>query len=126
MKKVLIVLAVLIVGCKDNNPVVIYVKDNNLRDSLYTIDFDIEKDQWINNVLNTEKCTRIISPENAIFKEHRIKFKSVEFYVMDIMPNDIMGKYPNGKLFMFQRCNSATIHRVSEQTEKRIHDLLFK
>jgi hypothetical protein len=127
MKKVLIVLAVLIVGCKDNNPVVIYVNESNVRDSV-EVDFNVQKDQWINHVLNTQKGIR----HNSIYGagglgSYTLKYPAITFEGYRIGEEvHAIAHDSAGNDVLFDRNMTMPAHRVSKQTEDRIYKLLFK
>lgn len=125
--KLLIALTLFLVGsCKDQSsgPLIIYVKDSVILDATSIIDFNLEKDKWLNDVLNNEKSKIYIGNYPGYYK---ITYPSVIFsgFVSDGKLLFLSADLANGNMFLFERSNQCTPHRVSAFTEQRIHNLFL-
>lgn len=129
MKSIFIALSVIIfISCNNPFEKVGYIKMTDAKQDttvLQNIDFNLEKDIWVNNLLNNEKFVRKVR-RNGVLDHYSISYRSMYFagylYVSDSTFN-LYAKDSTGGMFLFQ--STVEDHRVSEQTQKRIISLLL-
>lgn len=131
MKSILIALSVIIfISCNNPFEKVAYIKQTDAKQDttvVENIDFNLEKDIWVNNLLNNEKFVRKVS-RNGILDYYSLSYRNMYFsgylYVGDNTFN-LYGKDSAGIMFLFQRNCLSESNRVSDITEKRIKSLLL-
>lgn len=124
MKNLILAICLLVfASCQTKQPEIIYVDNTGMKDTVYDMDFNVEKDKWLNDVLNNEKPIRIVNPYDKYSGNYEVRYKSIIFY-----GNKFIGplaKYPDGRFFLYERRNQSEIHRVSQNTEDRIKKLFI-